>query len=275
MTRLFISYSRVDSDKLQELAGLLKLVYDDIWYDTAGLVGGDVWWEKIKWQIENRDYFLYLLSPESIESEFCCKELDHAIKLNKHIVPIRIRDRTPRPDTLAQIHDIDWFGGKKLEGLARIIASIVRSDPRERERQQMIHQQGERVLRELWDYIDERKHHHFLNFPRRRAINGRDSFFNLEVYLFKRQRAEYAFADNDLEALFGLFDRAVRRFLGTFPDYMLDASPADDFTYFNDEHPEAEQGERHLVMLWNDIRQAHRQIYRAVLAKYPEFFVPT
>jgi serine/threonine kinase PknH len=130
MAHIFISYSRVDKNITKTLAELLSHAYDHLWYDTAKLVGGDEWWEKILNEIANCDHFIYLLSPESIASEWCQKELAEAQNQQKHIVPIRIRDRTPIPDNLKTLQCIDMFDKVTVRGINLIYASLIR-DPRQ------------------------------------------------------------------------------------------------------------------------------------------------
>jgi hypothetical protein len=100
MTRIFISYCRVDSWMSRRLAELLSQTFDEVWYDTAKLVGGDEWWEKITQQVTECDHFVFLLSPESVTSEWCHREFLEAQRLRKHIIPVRVRARTVIPDWL-------------------------------------------------------------------------------------------------------------------------------------------------------------------------------
>ena len=272
MSRLFISYSRVDADTLKELAKLLGFVFDEIWYDKT-LVGGEDWWQEIKRQIKRCDYFLYLLSRDSIESMNCQRELALARRYNKRIVPIRIRDRTECPEWLARIQYVDWFGDYKLEGLAKIIGAIVRTESEVHlQTEHAVLSRDAKVFAELWELIDDRHHNQFAVFPRKLALHSKDSFYYLEVYLNKRRRADFAFVDDELEFLFNQLDKAISTFCETFNAYADEPLEMDDYVYFNADHPQGELHERRLAWLWDEVRKHHRQIYRVAMGKYPHFF---
>jgi hypothetical protein len=126
MTQIFISYSRVDKRVTKSLTELLSRSYDDVWYDTARIVGGENWWAKILERIDVCDYFIFLLSPDSLNSEWCQKELTHAQNSKKRIIPVRIRDRTDIPDNLKGIQCIDMVDELSAEGLNQIYAALIR-----------------------------------------------------------------------------------------------------------------------------------------------------
>jgi hypothetical protein len=62
MTRIFLSYSRVDLQFVRQLYDLIQRMRPswDIWYDQAphGLLGGDSWWDEILNAIAESDIFI-------------------------------------------------------------------------------------------------------------------------------------------------------------------------------------------------------------------------
>ena len=96
MSHIFISYSRKDlelPDKLpQRIVTALAENDLDTWVDWNSIPKGEDWWEHIKNGIEEADAFLFLVSPDSIVSEICQKEIDHAVKNGKRILPVILRD---------------------------------------------------------------------------------------------------------------------------------------------------------------------------------------
>ncbi len=271
MTKLFISYSHIDKSLCKELVDLLKLVFSDVWYDRD-LVTGTLWAGEINQQIEACDHFLFLLSPEACTSRYCLSEFYHAQKHQKHIIPVRIRAGTVPPPELATIQYINWHDEFMQEGFANIAGTILCFDDEKRSPERMILQHDEVILQELWEYLDERKHNHFLSFPQKRAVNGNDSFYLLEIYTFKRRRMDFTLLNDPLEALFCALDVAILKFLATFSDYTLEPSAVDEFFFFDVDRPEVEQTEQHLRAQWNDIREQHRRVFRRVRLRYPEFF---
>ena len=109
MAQIFISYSRVDRPFTRKLEDSLRRVYT-VWYDEA-LTGGQDWWNEILNQIDDCDVFIYLLSEDSVKSNYCLAEYDVARTLHKKILPVLIRQRTSIPDRLSRLHYVDMSEG--------------------------------------------------------------------------------------------------------------------------------------------------------------------
>src|SRR5664279_5618091 len=97
--RLFISYARVDKPYCKHIIELLDM--HEVWHDQR-LHIGQMWWNKIMERLDWCDGFLYLLSPDSIASEYCRNELSIAISLKKRIFPVLIHSGTKVPDEVKQ-----------------------------------------------------------------------------------------------------------------------------------------------------------------------------
>lgn len=125
MTRIFVSYSRVDKRFTEELVRHLRRTYGlaNVWYDDE-LHGGVRWWQEILKQIAECDVFLYLLSNESVTSSYCQAEFTEARRLQKPIVTIQVRDRTRLSDELGEIQYVDMKHGIDSESFARLSGSI-------------------------------------------------------------------------------------------------------------------------------------------------------
>jgi WD40 repeat protein len=85
----FISYGRADSKafaaKLNE-----KLLAEglNIWFDQDDIPLGVDFQEQINDGIRKAHNFLFIIAPHSINSPYCLKEIELAIKLNKRIIPL-------------------------------------------------------------------------------------------------------------------------------------------------------------------------------------------
>jgi WD40 repeat protein len=95
MTTLFISYSRKDKDFAQKLSTSLDKIGFESWVDWDDIPPTADWWDQIQKGIESADAFLFLISPDSVKSEICGKEIDHAVKNGKRMVPIVVREVSP------------------------------------------------------------------------------------------------------------------------------------------------------------------------------------
>jgi hypothetical protein len=126
MTRIFVSYSRVDKNITRELVELLRQVFhhDNVWWDDE-LLGGHQWWKMILSQVAACDIFLYLLSNESVTSPYCQAEFSEAQRLQKRIVTVQVRDRTDLKGGLDDIQYVDMKSGiNDVKAYNRLIASI-------------------------------------------------------------------------------------------------------------------------------------------------------
>ncbi len=114
--RLFISYARVDKRYCSQIIETLDV--HETWYDQR-LHAGQKWWDVIKKQLDWCEGFVYLLSPDSVTSEYCKKEFLIAKELGKHIFPVLIHSRTPMLEELKHIQFVD---------LSRGLIPIIRQD---------------------------------------------------------------------------------------------------------------------------------------------------
>ena len=92
MSHIFISYSRKDLDFAQKIVDALAANDLDTWIDWKSIPKGEDWEQEIYRGVEEADAFLFLISPDSVTSEMCNKEIAHAMKNGKRILPIVIRD---------------------------------------------------------------------------------------------------------------------------------------------------------------------------------------
>ncbi|MGG6293529.1 toll/interleukin-1 receptor domain-containing protein [Leptolyngbya sp. AN02str] len=104
---VFISYSRRNKAFVKTLANTLKKRGREVWVDWDSIPFGTDWWEEIKRGIEVADTFIMVLSPDSVASEVCGRELEHAIQHNKRLLPLVCQDVQPQ-DVHAELSKINW-----------------------------------------------------------------------------------------------------------------------------------------------------------------------
>lgn len=119
--RLFISYARVDKYYCNQIIELLDV--HEVWYDHR-LHAGQEWWEEIRKHITMCDGLVYLISPDSVNSEYCRREFELAQSLGKHVFPVLIQARTQIPESLAHIHYADLSAGLTPEAVKNLLNSI-------------------------------------------------------------------------------------------------------------------------------------------------------
>ena len=90
MSNIFISYSRKDIQDTEKIVTALSDNNVDTWVDWKSIQKGEDWEQEIYRGIEEADAFLFLISLDSVTSEMCNKEILHAVKNGKRILPIFI-----------------------------------------------------------------------------------------------------------------------------------------------------------------------------------------
>lgn len=88
LTQLFISYAREDMDFVRRLHEALAARGKEAWVDWEGIPLSADWFAEIGIGIDEADAFVYTISPDSVASDVCARELAHAEKHQKRIVPI-------------------------------------------------------------------------------------------------------------------------------------------------------------------------------------------
>jgi len=91
-TEIFFSYVRKDLEILDKIREALEREALTTWFDSSDLKTGVKFSGAINKGIEQADNLIFLISPESIVSEYCLQELDYALKLNKRIIPLLIKE---------------------------------------------------------------------------------------------------------------------------------------------------------------------------------------
>lgn len=107
MSQIFISYSRKDLAVAEKIIDALLAENLEPWVDWKRIPKGEEFWPQIKLGIEGSDIFLFLISPDSAQSDWCNKEIEHAVENRKRILPIVVRDVDPKT-THPEITKRNW-----------------------------------------------------------------------------------------------------------------------------------------------------------------------
>ncbi len=121
--RLFISYARVDQATVRLIVDLLSKGDHEPWYDHH-LKPGERWKTQILRQVEQCDVFLYMLTPESAQSEYCLWEYREALSRGKEILPVLLQRKTSFPPGLEEIQYVDFTDGISADSVARLLGGL-------------------------------------------------------------------------------------------------------------------------------------------------------
>ncbi len=108
MADVFISYSRKDRGFVRQLHDALAKLNRDTWVDWEDIPPTAKWLAEIYEGIEKADTVVFVISPDSVASETCRKEIAHALKHNKRIVPL-VRREVDAKDVPPPLGHFQWI----------------------------------------------------------------------------------------------------------------------------------------------------------------------
>ena len=131
LTDIFICYSRRDASFVRRLSEALEQAGKDIWVDWQDIPPSADWMERIYQAIENARTFVLVLSPDSLESEVCERELAHAAAQNKRILPLVAENVDPRmvPAAAARHQWVSFTSDGGFEGALPKLFDALETDP--------------------------------------------------------------------------------------------------------------------------------------------------
>ena len=134
-TRVFLSYSRKDSDFTRRLAEALEARgyiadYDRSLADPANIATGisaeDEWWQRLQDMIAAADVMVFIVSPDSAASKVCDEEIAYARGVGKRLIPIlwRAIDFAKAPPRLSALNVKIDFTGDSGEAFAAALDQL-------------------------------------------------------------------------------------------------------------------------------------------------------
>lgn len=178
--QVFVSYSRADKDFADGLAAALEQNENSnikILIDRRDLPYGEKWWDMLVDFIERSDRVIFIVSPDSIRSNWCKKELDKISEHKRRLVPIVARE-TPvaeLPDDIRAINLMPFSDPKVFDAnVARLISTMYQNVEWTRHR---------RFIDQLADHWEEQKR------PRSLLLGG-DQMNYFRDWLQKRPPVE-------------------------------------------------------------------------------------
>lgn len=107
-TSVFISYSRKDKLFARKLNATLESNEIKAWVDWEDIPSSADWMAEITSSIEGADALVFIISPDSVKSEVCAKELELAIQGNKKVIPVLYRDPERRQKMHPKLASTNW-----------------------------------------------------------------------------------------------------------------------------------------------------------------------
>ena len=120
--KIFVSYARVDKPYCIRIIETLHA--HDVWYDQR-LYAGQDWWKEILRRLDWSEVFVYLLSPDSVASLYCRRELELALRLKRDIIPVLINSETVLPETMKDWQYVDLSDSLTVENVSQLLNAVL------------------------------------------------------------------------------------------------------------------------------------------------------
>lgn len=120
--KIFISYSRRDTEYVESLVEALRKQGFEVWFDKNIRTGTD-WDDTIESEIKGADAIVLILSQTSVASENVKDEISYAIGLDKPVNPIKIEE-CDVPMRLARKQFVDFTTMGHEAGFERMVNDL-------------------------------------------------------------------------------------------------------------------------------------------------------
>lgn len=105
---VFISYSRYDTNVVNEFVTELENEGFSVWIDRDGIESGDAFKKLILRAIKESQVVLFFSSEHSNQSDWTAKEIGIAVKYKKHIIPIKLDNSNFNEDVEFDLVNLDF-----------------------------------------------------------------------------------------------------------------------------------------------------------------------
>jgi hypothetical protein len=124
-TEVFISYSRTDSDFTRLLNNELQAYGKTTWFDQENIAIGADFQQEIYNGIASSDNFVFVISPDAVNSKYCVDEVEYAKKMNKRFITILYR-QTELHEIPKSLKNIQWIDGTNAE-FHQVFTELIRA----------------------------------------------------------------------------------------------------------------------------------------------------
>ena len=129
--KVFISYSRKDSDFADRLDAALKQRGFEPLIDRSDIYAFEEWWKRVEVLIAHADTIVFVLSPDAVrQGSVALQEVAFAASLNKRFAPIVFRpvDDKSVPEELAKLNFIFFDDPARFEQSADQLAQALNTN---------------------------------------------------------------------------------------------------------------------------------------------------
>jgi WD40 repeat protein len=122
--RVFISYSRRDTEFVKRLYAELAESKVNAWVDWEDIPPSAQWMSEIRRGIDAADAFAFVLSSNSLASDVCRNELEHAVVSAKRLIPLVIEE-PKSSDVPEALKSRNWIFSRKEDEFAGAVTKFI------------------------------------------------------------------------------------------------------------------------------------------------------
>jgi WD40 repeat protein len=126
MSDLFISYSRKDKDFVRRLYDALQREGRRALVDWNDIVPSAPWLPEVEGAIEAANAFVCVVSPDSVVSQNCRKEIEHAVSRSKRLIVVVYRE-VPARDVPPPMDSLNWIFFREQDGFGAALRLLLRA----------------------------------------------------------------------------------------------------------------------------------------------------
>lgn len=127
-SKVFISYSRKNKTFVRKLNAAIDKADIYAWVDWDEIPLTVDWMKEIADNIVSSDALLFVISPDSLKSEYCLRELELAIEGNKKIIPLVYQEPEKRQKIHPRLASANWvFMRPKKEKFKEVMPKLIES----------------------------------------------------------------------------------------------------------------------------------------------------
>jgi WD40 repeat protein len=128
--RAFLSYSRKDLAFARRLGTALDAHGVEAFVDISDIQAFEDWWTRTEALIRNSEAIVFVISPNSIQSPTCLKELQYAEMLNKRLAPVILKQVEPSmiPENLRRLNFVSFEEDERFESELQKVVTALRTD---------------------------------------------------------------------------------------------------------------------------------------------------
>ncbi len=265
---VFISYSRRNLEFARNLYHALSDRELDVWFDQNDIPLAVDFQHQIDEGIQKAHNFIFIISPASLQSGYCAKEINMAIKCGKRIIPILYE--MPDDDTMRymdkNIEKLNWIYMRETDKFNEALLGLL-SVIKSYEEYVATHT---KLLNKAFEWAEHRKNHKYLlvNTDRKEGEQWLLQDFSepasctppeimCEYISESRENAEnlmtdvYITSDKEDKQWVGLINKALQRYGATTWTYETDFKIGTNFEVASKEG--IEQADNFIIVVSNKL----------------------